>query len=115
MFLEFLSHAISLDSGWIIELILSNIPWIFVLAVYVFIQKDGKHVFWGFIFLVGLLYVFMDFFGLLGWIMVPLVIFVPLQMAMNIFFEGTSLHKIELPIILIVFFTLCFLFTFLIG
>lgn len=115
MFLEFLSHAISFDWVWIVELVLNNLAWVFVLAAFAFINHDGKHWFWAFIFLVGLLWVFGDFIRYLGWLMVPFVLFIPLQMAMMTFFKGTRLQKRELPIIVIVFFALAFVFTYFVG
>ncbi|MBN1940714.1 MAG: hypothetical protein JW772_00870 [Candidatus Diapherotrites archaeon] len=112
MFLELLSHALSLDGNWIAELVLNNIPWVFCLLAFVFFNSGGKKWIAGFFFTVGLLYVVVDLFEVMHWIFFPIIMFIPLNMALATFLEGTSWHKHELKIIMALFLGLSFIWTF---
>ncbi len=61
MLLDVLTHLVSLDIVWIIDLILGNILWLFLFYTAVHIATDGKKVVLGTIILFILAWALMDF------------------------------------------------------
>ncbi len=102
MFLEFLGAFFSLDFAWIINFILGELFWLFVLAVAVAIfYPSNKHV-WGFIFLVFFLWTFSDASAYMGWVInnkfAPLF-FVLVAVPFAVFLEKDGkLSKWNLPL-----------------
>ncbi|MDD5163072.1 MAG: hypothetical protein PHD95_02575 [Candidatus ainarchaeum sp.] len=104
MLFEFFSHLISLDLAWIIGLIMGNLLWLFLLAAYVFITHEGKKVFWGFIFLVGSIWIVLDIFGVWRFEMSPIWLFLVFAIALDFFIANTNWEKHKLTFLLVFFF-----------
>ena len=112
MFIEFMSHVLSLDLPWIAGFILGNLHWVFALFAYVIIAGQAKKPVWSFLLLMGGLYAALDIAGLAGWIFVPLLIFLPMNLVISIFLEGTVFQKHATKILWAAFFVLAFINTF---
>ena|SRR3989344_3543348 len=114
MLLEFLSHAMSFDMVWIASLIMGNLHWLFAISAFVLISNGGKRWLWPFLTMFALLWAIVDFAGIMGWIMVPIIFFtVVVSFLMQIFINGTILEKHSLKIIVVLFLALSFVHTFL--
>jgi len=68
MFLEFLSHVLSLDIAWIINFIFSNFFWIFIFASLIYFFVGKKKFLLGFFVLIFNLWVLSDFAVIAGWV-----------------------------------------------
>ncbi|HLD59271.1 MAG TPA: hypothetical protein VI977_06615 [archaeon] len=112
MFLEFLSHLISLDFAWIADLIMNNLLWVFLLAVYVFIAYDGKKLLRNFLFIVGALWIVTDIFGVWKIGFAPFLFMIPFVIAIDFFIAGTAIEKHKTSLLWASFFVFSFLFTF---
>ncbi len=112
MVLELLSHLMSFDFVWVAGLVLNNLHWVFAIFAYVFISDGGKKPVWLFLSTIILLYAFVDFFDIAGWVFVPIGLFLIIQFVMTIFFENTSLEKHYLKLVVVVFVVLSFIQTF---
>ena len=113
MLTQFLAHALAFDLVWILGVIMGNLHWLFVLGAYVIIAENGKRPVWHFLVIVGLLWAIVDIEHFMSLAFVPMLIFVPLDWGIRIFIENTSLEKYGLKLIVIVFFILTFINTFL--
>lgn len=111
--LEFLSHAMTFDLIWIASLIMNNLHWVFALVAYVVIVHNGKRPIWQFLLVVALLWSIVDFVGILGWIMVPILTFMIISFVMPHFIDNTALERHSLKITVILFLALSFIHTFL--
>ena len=67
MMIEFASHLFAFDFIWIVDFILSNLPWLFALTAGAYFFNDRKYLVTGFIFIVWLLWSFSDVAALLHW------------------------------------------------
>lgn len=113
MLLEFLSHAMSFDLAWIASLIMGNLHWVFALGAFVVIAEKGKKPVWHFLVLIGFLYAFVDVMELGGWILVPMMLLVPLQLFIGLYFdEGTWMQRNFVKIVTVLIFALSFIHTF---
>lgn len=116
MLLEFLSHAISLDLGWIANLLFTNIHWIFAVFAFVVLADSkggsGKKFVWKFIVTMGLLYAAVDIGSLAGWAFPTQMVFIPINFGITIFTENTRFQKHFIKIVVVVFFLLSFINTF---
>lgn len=61
MLLDFMSHLVSLDLAWIIQLILDNLLWLFLLYATLYVVNDGKKTILGTILLFFIIWAWMDF------------------------------------------------------
>ena len=68
MIIEAFTHAFALDLGWFIGMLLGNLHWLFVLIACVFIFMDGKKYVLGFLWLVLILWAFLDFEKMSDWV-----------------------------------------------
>jgi len=65
-FFSFFSKLLALDFAWILEFIISNLLWLFIFAVVVFVLFDGKNFFAAFVFLIFAIWLWGDFGALTG-------------------------------------------------
>ncbi len=113
MLLEFLSHAIAFDLAWIASLILGNLHWVFAIGAFVIIAEKGKKPIWHFLLIMGFLYAFLDVMELGGWILAPLIVLVPIQFFIILYFpEGSWPQRNFVKIVTVLFFALSFIHTF---
>ncbi|MFH1255662.1 MAG: hypothetical protein V1494_00040 [Candidatus Diapherotrites archaeon] len=61
MLLEFLSHLLALDIGWILQLALGNIFLIFGFIAIIYFFSNGKNVLYGFVALTLTMWIWVDF------------------------------------------------------
>ena len=66
MLFEFLSHLISLDFGWIVNLLLTNLHWVFATVVLSYFFAEGKKVLALFFIFVFWVWAFFDFVPIIG-------------------------------------------------
>ncbi|MCX6798647.1 MAG: hypothetical protein NTW59_00950 [Candidatus Diapherotrites archaeon] len=113
MLVEFLSHLLSFDLNWIAGLIMNNLHWLFAFAAFVIIAEKGHKPVWHFLAIVGLLYAFSDILNLAGWILVPFIIALPVQLFVGLFFpEGGWVQKRFAIIVTFLLMALSFINTF---
>jgi hypothetical protein len=105
MLLEFISHAVALDLGWIVGFIASNLHWLFALVATTFIFYDGKKVLMPFILTVGMLWASADFALVSGWVWaVPAFLFIHYitRFAVMTFCSEVDRLKNILPVVFII-------------
>lgn len=113
MLLEFLSHAAALDLAWIASLILGNLHWVFAIMAFTIIAEGSKRSVWHFLVLMGFLYAFLDVMELGGWILAPLILMVPIQLFVGLYFpKGSWPERNFVKIVTVLFFALSFIHTF---
>ncbi len=61
MFLEALTHALTLDLFWFIDLIMNNLFWLFSLLAVMYFLTDGKKAVLGFVIIIFDLWIIRDF------------------------------------------------------
>lgn len=92
MLVEFLYHFFAFDLAWIInEVILAHIFWVFVFLACAVIFFEPKKQFWGFIFLVFLVWAIVDAGVYMGWHLVNY--FGPVQLIFGSLVAFTFLEK----------------------
>ncbi|MFH1255663.1 MAG: hypothetical protein V1494_00045 [Candidatus Diapherotrites archaeon] len=107
MFFEFMQHLLALDFGWIISLAGNNLFLVFILFTLIYIFFEGKKVLFGFLLLVFLLWITLDFenstgmFWAIGEFMALLYIS---RLAISIWVENTPSLKNSLIAINAIFF-----------
>jgi len=113
MLLEFLSHALAFDLVWIVELVFGNLHWLFAIAFFVIIAEKGKRPVWHFLVMMGFLYAFLDIMEMGGWVLLPMIILVPLELFIGLYFrEGTWPQRNFVKIVTVLIFALSFIHTF---
>ena len=113
MLLEFLSHLMSFDLVWIVELVLRNLHWVFAIAAFAVIAEKGKKPVWHFLVLVFFLYAFVDIMEIGGWILVPMLLLMILQLGIGLYFEESSWpQRNYVKIVVVLIFALSFVHTF---
>jgi len=113
MLMEFLSHALALNLGWIAMLIFGNLHWLFALVAYVLIANNGKRFLWPFLLTMGLLYAVVDIKAMFALVFASMILFIPVNFLLEAFLKNTSLEKHQLKIIVVLFFVFTFTNTFL--
>lgn len=113
MLLEFLSHAMAFDLGWIVSLVLGNLHWVFALFAFTIIAEKGKKPVWHFLVLMGFLYAFLDVMELGNWIMIPMLSLFTIELFIGLFFEdGTWMQRNFVKVVTVLIFALSFVHTF---
>jgi len=74
-----------------------------VLMCFVILAEKSKKPIWTFIVLIGLLYAFVDVMDLGGWIMAPMLIVLPFQLFIGLFFPEGSIFQKKFAIIATIF------------
>jgi len=103
MFIESMTHILALDLNWLVWLITNNLHWLFALMCFVILAEKSKKPIWTFIVLIGLLYAFVDVMDLGGWIMAPMLIVLPFQLFIGLFFPEGSIFQKKFAIIATIF------------
>ena len=113
MLLEFLLHLLSFDLSWIAMLVLNNLHWVFALVAFTILAEGGKRTTWHFLVLIGFLYAFVDVMELGGWILLPMIILIPLELFIGLYFkEGTWPQRNFVKFVTVLIFVLSFIHTF---
>jgi len=111
MFLEFLSHLVSFDFFWVVEFTLANLHWLFALFIPVYFFYDGKKTIAPFLIIVFMLWSFLDFSAISGWVFaVPgfLALYYISRVVLMIFANDMDSLKDKLPAIFVVHFLIIF-------
>lgn len=66
--LEIINRVFALDFGWLLDLALSNILWVFVLAAVAAFFYDKRNWFWGFALVTMYVLASTDFAKVVGWV-----------------------------------------------
>ncbi len=115
MLLETISHAIALDLGWFVGLVMNNLFWVMVFALAGFFLRSGKKILVGGIFMTLFVYATVDVVNLLGWsfnngiVWTPVMVIVGL-MIYDAFFEKKSWHLAKRAMVTSIIFYLGLIF-----
>jgi hypothetical protein len=114
MLLEFLARLMSFDFVWIVDLVFGNLHWVFAIAFFVIIAEKGKKPVWHFLVMMGFLYAFLDVMEMGGWVLLPMIILVPLELVIGLYFrEGSWPQRNFVKLVTVLIFALSFVHTFL--
>jgi len=100
MLIETISHAIALDLGWFVNLVMNNLFWVMVFAFAGYFLRPGKKILAGGIFMALYVYATMDITVLMGWsfnsgiVWVPVLLLVGL-MVYDSFFGKKDWHLVK--------------------